>query len=103
MDRRRLAIAGLAFLVWRAPIAAALLLVAYVPYAVVHLLVQETYSRYALPLMPAVGYLAVKGLSAMGRTATAIGTAAIVIASLVVTLPAVGVLRIPEPGVRGPR
>src|SRR5688572_3976105 len=64
------AIAGLAVLVWRAPLAAALLLVAYVPYAVFHLVVQEAYSRYALPLVPAVGYLAVKGLSPMGRTAT---------------------------------
>jgi hypothetical protein len=46
-------------------------------------------SRYALPLVPAVAYLAVRGLSAAGGAATALGSAAIVIASLLVTLPAV--------------
>ena len=98
------AIAGLAFLVWRAPLAAALLLVAYVPYAVFHLIVQEAYSRYALPLVPAVGYLAVKGLSAMGRTADRVrkrgdrhGVAARDAAG------GQGVFRIPEPRVRGRR
>ena len=83
------AIAGLALLVWRAPVAAVLLLVAFVPYAIFHLIVQETYSRYALPILPAVGYLAVRGLSAGGTTAAALGSAAIVMASLFVTLPAV--------------
>ena len=82
------AIAGLAVLVWRAPVAAVLLLVAYVPYAIFHLIVQEPLTRYALPIVPAVGYLAVRGLSAAGRTATALGSGAIVIASLLVTLPA---------------
>src|SRR5687767_8741277 len=60
------AIAGLAMLIWRAPQSAVLLLVAYVPYAVFHLIVQETYSRYALPVVPAAGYLLVRGLSAAG-------------------------------------
>ena len=83
------AIAGLALLVWRAPQAAVLLLVAYVPYAVFHLIVQEAYSRYALPIVPAVGYLLVRGISAAGPKATTIGCAAVVVASLVVTLPAV--------------
>jgi hypothetical protein len=82
------AIAGLALLVWRAPLAASLLLVAFVPYAIFHLIVQESYSRYALPLVPVVGYLAVRGLSAAGATAAAIGGAAIIIASLIITLPA---------------
>ena len=61
------AIAGFALLVWRAPVAAVLLLVAFVPYAVFHLIVQESYSRYALPIVPAVGYLVVRGLSAGGK------------------------------------
>ena len=89
-----IAIAGLALLVWRAPVAAALLLVAFVPYAVFHLIVQESYSRYALPLVPAVGYLAVRGLlGGRNEAATAFGSAAIVVASLFMTLPAVeGVL-----------
>ena len=83
-----IAIAGLALLAWRAPLAAGLLLVAYVPYAVFHLVVQESYSRYALPIVPAVGYLVVRGLSAAGAKAAAFGSAAIVVASLVLTLPA---------------
>ena len=83
-----IAIAGLALLAWRAPLAAGLLLVAYVPYAVFHLVVQESYSRYALPIVPAVGYLMVRGLSAAGANAAAFGSAAIVVASLVLTLPA---------------
>ena len=84
-----IAIAGLALLVWRAPQAAVLLLVAYVPYAVFHLIVQEAYSRYALPIVPAVGYLLVRGMSAAGPKVTTIGCAAVVVASLFVTLPAV--------------
>ena len=83
------AIAGLAMLAVRAPIAAAVVLVAYLPYSMFHLIVQEAYSRYALPIVPAVGYLAVRALSAGGMTAAAVGSAAIVVASLFVTLPAV--------------
>jgi hypothetical protein len=83
------AIAGLALLVLRAPVGAAVLLVAYLPYSMFHLIVQEAYSRYALPIVPAVGYLAVRALSAGGMTAAAVGSAAIVVVSLVVTLPAV--------------
>jgi len=82
------AFAGFIYLVWRAPAGAMLLLVAFVPYAIFHLVVQETYSRYALPLVPAIAYLAVRGLSLAGTTAAAIASAAIVIASLAVTLPA---------------
>ncbi len=84
-----IAIVGLAVLVWRAPQSAVLLLVAYVPYAIFHLIVQESISRYALPLVPPVGYLVVRALSVAGTKVTAFGSAAIVVASLVVTLPAV--------------
>ena len=83
-----IAVAGFVVLVWRAPHAAALLVVAYVPYSIFHLIVQESYSRYALPIVPAVGYLVVRGLSAAGPKAAAFGSAAIVVASLLVTLPA---------------
>jgi hypothetical protein len=82
-----LAFAGFVYLVWRAPLAATLLLVAFVPYAAFHLVVQESYSRYALPFIPVVAYLAVRGLSIAGPMAAATGSAAIVIASLAVTLP----------------
>ena len=84
-----IAIAGLVMLAWRAPQSAILLLVAYVPYSIFHLIVQETISRYALPIVPAVGYLAVRGLSAAGMHAATFGSAAVVVASLLVTLPAV--------------
>ncbi len=83
-----IAIAGLVVLAWRAPYAAALLLVAYVPYSIFHLVLQETYSRYALPIVPPVGYLVIRGLSAAGTKAAAVGSAAIVVVSLLVTLPA---------------
>jgi hypothetical protein len=83
-----IACVGFALLVWRAPLAATLVAVSYVPYAVFHLIVQETYSRYALPIVPAIGYLMVRGLSAAGTKAVTVGTAAIVIASLILTLPA---------------
>jgi len=83
-----IAIIGLALIAWRAPFAATLLLVAYVPYAIFHLIVQETYSRYALPIVPAVGYLLVRGLSGVGMKVAQIGSAAIIVTSLVLTLPA---------------
>jgi hypothetical protein len=83
-----IAVAGFAVLAWRAPYAAALVFVAYAPYTIFHLIVQESYSRYALPILPAVGYLAVRGLSAAGANAAAFGSAALVVASLLVTLPA---------------
>ena len=84
-----IAIVGLAVLVWRAPQSAVLLLVAFVPYAIFHLIVQEPLSRYALPLIPPVGYLIVRALSVAGPNVAAFGSAAIVVASLIVTLPAV--------------
>ena len=83
-----MAIAGFALLVWRAPASATLLLVAFLPYAVFHLIVQESYSRYALPVVPAVGYLLVRALSAAGPAVATVASGAIVIASLLVTLPA---------------
>jgi hypothetical protein len=82
------AFAGFAYLAWRSPLSAILLLVAFVPYAAFHLIVQETYSRYALPLIPPVAYLAVRGLSIAGPTLAAAGCAVLVMASLAVTLPA---------------
>ena len=82
------AFGGFLYLVWRAPRAAMLVMVAFVPYAIFHLIVQETLSRYALPLVPAVAYLAVRGLSAAGTTFATVASAAVVLASLVVTLPA---------------
>jgi hypothetical protein len=61
---------------------------AYLPYATFHLLAQETFhTRYALPLVPAVAWLAVHGVSAVsGRYAPAC-VAAITLASFAVALP----------------
>ncbi len=81
------ALVGFLHFVWRAPVGATLFLTAFVPYAMFHLIVQETLSRYALPFVPGVAYLAVRGFSAAGMKAATAGTAAVVITSLVLTLP----------------
>jgi hypothetical protein len=70
--------------------AAVLLAAIAVPYAVFHLLFQETETtRYALPLVPVVAYLAVRGLAVLGRLALVGGTLALIAICLVLTLPAV--------------
>ena len=57
------ALAGAVRALWALPRALGLLLVAYVPYAVFHLLFQETITvRYALPLVVPVAFLAMCGL-----------------------------------------
>jgi hypothetical protein len=70
--------------------AAVLLAAIAVPYGLFHLLFQDTLTtRYALPLVPAVAYLAARGLALLGRPALAGGTVAAVAACLVITAPAV--------------
>ena len=60
-----LAAFGAVVLLWRGRRALAAIIVAFAPYAVFHLLFQETVTtRYALPLVPALVYLAVRGLYA---------------------------------------
>jgi len=55
------------------------LLLAFAPYALFHLGFQETFTtRYALPLVPPVAYLAVRGFLLLGRVA---GRGAIVVVS----------------------
>jgi hypothetical protein len=73
---------------WAMPRALALVLVAYVPYAVFHLLFQETITvRYALPLVVPVGYLAMCGLD-WGRGMVAAGATLLAAWSFVVSAPA---------------
>jgi hypothetical protein len=73
---------------WRAPRSVLLLLIAFGPYAVFHLLFQETVTiRYALPLVLPMACLASYALAALGRAALVPG-AAMVAALLVVTMPA---------------
>ena len=60
-----LAAIGAAVLLWRGRRAFLALVVAFVPYAIFHLLFQETLTtRYALPLVPAMAYLVARGLYA---------------------------------------
>jgi hypothetical protein len=93
-----LALFGTAALVQHARRSALLLAVLVGPYLVVHLLVQETVTtRYALPLIPVMAYLAVKGIEFIGdiRKFRPVYVSAIVgilvVWSLVLTLPAVRV------------
>jgi hypothetical protein len=84
-----LAALGAARVAWRAPGVLLSILVAFLPYAVFHLLFQETVTtRYALPLLPVIAYLAmaaVEGLPARALPVAAIGIAAI---SLMQSVPA---------------
>jgi Protein of unknown function (DUF2723) len=84
-----LAAVGAARVAWRAPKVALTILAAFGPYAVFHLLFHETETtRYALPLLPAIAYLAmaaVEGLPGGALPVAAIGIAAI---SLMQSVPA---------------
>jgi hypothetical protein len=69
--------------------AMALLAAVAVPYGAFHLLFQDTQTtRYALPLVPAVAYLAARGLAVPGPLALTGGTAALAAACLVIAAPA---------------
>jgi hypothetical protein len=84
-----LAAIGALRLMWRAMPAALTLFVAFVPYAVFHLLFHETETtRYALPLLPLMAYAAMaalEGLPARAMPAAAIGVGVL---SLLVAMPA---------------
>ena len=74
---------------WQAPRILALLLIAYGPYAVFHLLFHETITvRYALPLIVPVAFLVVYAAASLGRVALSVTALSIVGTSLVVSLPA---------------
>jgi hypothetical protein len=84
-----LAGAGALRVAWRAPRAIVVLAIAFVPYAVFHLLFQETVTtRYALPLVPVVAYLAVAALETRSKAALPAAAIAIALVSLLVALPA---------------
>jgi hypothetical protein len=64
-------------------------LACWLPYTVFHLLFQETVTtRYALPIVPAVAYLAVRALSMAGRWPAFVGAVLIATVSLAITVPA---------------
>lgn len=84
-----LAALGSLRIAWRSVPAALLLLIAFAPYAVFHLLFHETVTtRYALPLVPAIAYAAMaalEGLPGRAMVAAAVGVSVI---SLLTTVPA---------------
>jgi hypothetical protein len=89
-----LAGAGALLLLWRAPGPFALLLLTFAPYAVFHLLFQEPLTtRYALPLIPFVAYLAAATLAEGNRWASTATALAIVGVSLACAWPAAAGLR----------
>jgi transmembrane protein TMEM260 (protein O-mannosyltransferase) len=83
------ALAGAIRALWALPRALGLLLVAYVPYAVFHLLFQETITvRYALPLVVPVAFLAMCGLDWGRGTGVVLGATALVAWSTALWVPA---------------
>jgi hypothetical protein len=78
-----------------------LLVIAYVPYLAFHLLFQETITvRYALPMLPAIAWLAARGLALAGRF-TAVVAVPFVVCALIVAVPgAVAYGRDPHPAFR---
>ena len=87
-----LAAIGMVALLWRSRRAAILVTTLALPYTVFHLLFQETVTtRYALPLIPLIAFLAVGGIRVLARTSlrqASAAVAAIVVWSLALTLPA---------------
>jgi hypothetical protein len=87
-----LAAAGVLVLLRRAPRALWMLAVAFFPYAVFHLLFQETVTvRYALPLVPLVAFLVAATLTEAGTRASGAGAVMIAGAGLALAMPAVTV------------
>ena len=84
------AFVGAARMLWKGPQALAVILVAFVPYAIFHLLFHETITvRYALPLVVPIAYLAAYALEWAGERVTAAASIGFVVWSAVATLPAV--------------
>lgn len=84
------AVFGFVRLGWRAPRSLGLLLLAFGPYAIFHLLFHETATvRYALPLVLPVAFLVTYAAAAWGRIALRLTAVSIILASLVATIPAV--------------
>jgi hypothetical protein len=84
-----LAAAGTLRIAWRAPRAIVLIVVAFVPYAIFHLLFHETGEvRYALPLVPAVAYAAMAALETRRPMPLTIAACLIAVVSLGLAIPA---------------
>ena len=73
----------------KSPGALALMLLAFVPYAIFHLLFHEVVTtRYALPLVVPAAFFVVHGLDLAGRHAVAAGASALGVWSLSIAIPA---------------
>lgn len=84
-----LAAFGAARLTLRMPRLTLMLVVAFAPYAIFHLLFQETATtRYALPLLVPIAYTAVAALDGASSKLLPAGASAIAVLSLAVALPA---------------
>ena len=84
-----IAAVGAARMLFVHPRALAVLAIGFAPYAIFHLLFQETLTtRYALPLVVPVGLLAVYGAAGAGRVAVMAGGTALAVWSLAVAAPA---------------
>ena len=84
-----LAAAGAARVAWRAPRAALTLVALFAPYAIFHLLFQETATtRYALPLVPVAAYLAMAAVEGLPGRVLQVAAIGISMISLVQTVPA---------------
>jgi Protein of unknown function (DUF2723) len=94
-----LAAAGAILLLVGSPRVLAILAVVFGPYAVFHLLFQETHTiRYALPLVPLIGYLAAVVLTEADARAAGIGAVALAGACLACVVPATAAYgRTPSP------
>jgi len=84
-----IALAGFARLGWRAPRMLILVIIAFGPYAVFHLLFHETVTvRYALPLVVPVALLGAYGAAALGRAGLTITGATLCFPLLALSVPA---------------
>jgi hypothetical protein len=84
-----LAALGAVRLGWRAPRALVLCTIAFLPYAVFHLLFHETATmRYAAPLIVPIALLAVIAVDAAGRRVLGLAATTAIVIALAVTVPA---------------
>ena len=97
-----LAAAGLAQVVMRNRRAIVPLFAMAGPYLAFHLVFQDTpFIRYALPLIPAIAFLATRGISLISTAAVPMGSAAVAVGSLVVAAPVLAAYAAePSPAVR---
>ena len=79
---------GVAQLLWREHRSLAPVIALSVPYLIFHLLFQDTsFVRYALPLVPVVAFLAVRGIALVSVRAVPIAAAAVSIAAVALASP----------------